>query len=69
MSTISNAILRVHILCHYNKKTTNNNRHENDIQLKHSNRECNSFLDSAITTKYIDGVSINLIWLSEDRVK
>ena len=24
------------------KETTNKNRHQNDIQLKHSNRQCNS---------------------------
>ena len=25
------------------KKTTNENRHQNDIQLKHSNKQCNNY--------------------------
>ena len=52
----------IYILCHY-KKNTNKNRHQNDIQLKHSNRQCNSSLNSVITMKYKDSVSIYLIRL------
>ena len=62
MSTISNVIQIIYIVCHYNiKKNTKKNR-QYTIET-YSNRQCNSYLDSVITMKYRDGVALKTIRL------